>query len=235
MSAAALSLAFFDSEHELHGMARAGMTLLFEGTTPTAVGEEAQLEPDGDGWSARVEGRFELAFTPSSEPAELGPVRSRMCTVAGSVGGVEVSCLGTAGETLEAPSWSELDALRAVSALFDSGSGVLALARRPRGAHGHGEELVTAAIVREGEALAVEDARLSTVYDGAGRQRTAGLELWLPGEDFPRRLSGSAAAGSSLELESAIVNAAVFRWRMDGREGLGEYDLTARSEPPAAA
>jgi hypothetical protein len=235
VSTPAISLAFFDPEHELHGMARAGTTLLFEGTTPSVVDEPAQLEPDGEGWSARAEGRFELSFSPSSEALELGSVRSRVCTVTGSVGGVEVSCLGTAGETLEAPSWNELDALRAVSALFDSGSAVLALARRPRGAHGHGEELVTAVIVREGEALPVEDARLSTVYDGDGRQRTAGLELWLPEEDFPRRLSGSAAAGSSLELESLIVNAAVFRWRMDGREGAGEYNLTARNEPPAAA
>ena len=235
MSAAAVSLAFFDPEHERHGMARAGTTLLFEGTTPSTIEEEPRLEPDGEGWSARAEGRFELAFSPSSEVVELGPVRSRVCTVTGSVGDVEVSCLGTASETLEAPSWNELDAVRAVSALFGPGSAVLALARRPRGAHGHGEELVTAAIVREGEALPVEDARLSTVYDGDGRQRSAGLELWLPGEDFPRRLSGSVSAGSSLELESVIVNVAVFRWRMDGREGAGEYNLTARNEPPAAA
>ncbi|MEX2253550.1 MAG: hypothetical protein WD649_05305 [Thermoleophilaceae bacterium] len=235
MSAPAISLAFFDHEHELHGMARAGTTLLFEGATPSALGEETQIEPDGEGWRARAEGHFELSFTPSSEPVELGPVRLRVCAVSGSVGEVEVSCLGTAGATVEAPSWEELDALRALSALFDPGSAVLALASRPRGAHGHGEELVTAGLVREGETVAVEEARLSTVYDGDGRQRTAGLELWLPGEDFPRRLSGSVAAGSSLELESLIVNAAVFRWRMDGREGLGEYNLTARNEPPAAA
>jgi hypothetical protein len=27
----------------------------------------------------------------------------------------------------------------------------------------------------------------------------------------------------------------VFRWRLDGREGIGAYELMLRSEPPAAA
>ena len=49
--------------------------------------------------------------------------------------------------------------------------------------------------------LEVEDARISTVYDGGGRQRSAGLELWVPGEDYPRRGSGQVIAGSSLDLE----------------------------------
>ena len=83
--------------------------------------------------------------------------------------------------------------------------------------------------------VAVEDARISTVYDAEGRQRSAGLELWLPGEEFPRRVSGTVAAGSSLELEGLSVHAAVFRWRMEEREGLGAYELMVRDEPPTAA
>jgi hypothetical protein len=27
----------------------------------------------------------------------------------------------------------------------------------------------------------------------------------------------------------------VFRWRLEGREGIGAYELTVRNEPPAAA
>jgi hypothetical protein len=42
-------------------------------------------------------------------------------------------------------------------------------------------------------------------------------------------------AGSSLALEGLEVHAAVFRWRLDGREGIGAYELMARTEPPAAA
>lgn len=235
MSAEAISLAFFAPEHELHGMVREGTTLVFEGTTPRAAAEVAEIETDGEGWRARLEGRFDLAFTPSAAVADLGPVRSRVCAVEGTVGAVAVACLGTATETIEAPVWSELDALRSLSAVFDADAAVLAIARRPRGALGHGEERIDAALVLDGQARPVEDARLSTVYDGEGRQRSASLELWLADEDLPRRLAGSALAGSSLELESVLVNAAVFGWRMDGRDGTGEYNVTARDEPPEAA
>ena len=112
---------------------------------------------------------------------------------------------------------------------------LLALARRPRGAEGHGQELVTAKLLSEGELLTVEDARISTVYDGDGRQRSAGLELWLPGEDFPRRGSGSVVAGTSLELEGLQVHAAVFAWKLEGLDAIGSYELMVRSQSPVAA
>jgi hypothetical protein len=82
---------------------------------------------------------------------------------------------------------------------------------------------------------AAHEARLSTVYDGEGRQRSAGLELWMPGEEYPRRGSGVVVAGSSLQLDELEVHAAVFRWRIEGREGIGAYELMTRREPPAAA
>jgi hypothetical protein len=100
---------------------------------------------------------------------------------------------------------------------------------------GHGDELVSAVLIAAGQPLDVEDARISTVYDRDGRQRTAGLELWMPGEDFPRRASGRVQAGLSLTLEGLRVNAAIFGWRMDGREGLGSYEVTVRDEPADAA
>ena len=92
-----------------------------------------------------------------------------------------------------------------------------------------------ARLVEDDAVLTVEDARISTVYDGGGRQRSAGLELWVPGEDYPRRGSGQVIAGSSLDLEGLQVHVAVFRWRLDGREGIGAYELMSRTEPPAAA
>ena len=118
--------------------------------------------------------------------------------------------------------------MRSISALVDEGTGLLALARRPRDASGHGAEEIRAGLFLDGELHQVEDARISTVYDAGGRQRSAGLELWLPGEEYARRGSGQVIAGSSFELEAIQVHAAVFRWRLDGREGIGAYELMVR-------
>jgi hypothetical protein len=232
---APLAVAFFDAAHELYGIARSGATLLFEGTTATAYPEGPEVERSGERMRASLEGRFELELDPLSEPAELRGVSARTCRVRGEVGGARVDCLGTVSETREAPAWEELDALRSISVLLDAENAVLLLARRPRGALGHGEERVVAWLVQAGELMSVEEARLSTVYDGQGRQRSAGLELWLPGEDFPRRGTGTAVVGSSLELEGLNVHAAVFRWRVDEREGFGAYEVMVRAESPAAA
>ncbi len=46
------------------------------------------------------------------------------------------------GETHEPPEWEQLDALRSISVAFDSENAVLALAQRPRGVPGHGDEKV---------------------------------------------------------------------------------------------
>lgn len=235
MSAPAVSIAFFDRERRLYGSARLGASVLFKDSTATALPEGPSVESGADGLRAELPGLFSLELAPVAEPADLGLVSARVCRVTGEVGTTRVDCLGTVAETREAPAWEELDALRSVSVLVDERHALLAVARRPRGAKGHGDELVVACLMREGELLAVEDARVSTVYDGEGRQRSAGLELWLPGEDFPRRGSGIAVAGSSLELEGLQVHVAVFDWRLEGREGMGAYELTVRSQAPVAA
>ena len=231
-----LALSFFDPARNLSGTARAGMTLLFDGSTPTTIAEGPAVRRDDDGAvDASLAGRFELRFEPVAEPARLPGLRTTLCEVSGSVGGGRVECLGTATETTEPPAWSELDAVRGITALFDRERAVFVLARRPRGVLGHGQELVEGALLLDGELSTVDNTRLSTVYDGDGRQRSAGLELWLPAEDFPRRVSGSVTAGASLSLEGLRVNAAVFRWQMEGREGIGLYELAVREEPPEAA
>lgn len=234
MSEQALSLQFFDPVHGVHGNARSGATLLFDGAHSRVLADGPAIRSDGDGWRAELDGAFSLTFQPIAPAADLGGVTATVCEVAGKVGDHEVRCLGTAAITREAPSWDELDAVRSISALFDASTAFLAVARRPRGALGHGEEQTAVWLLREGEVLTVEDARISTVYDGEGRQRSAGLELWLPGEDFPVRASGAVVAGSSLQLERLDAHVAVFRWRMDDREGGGAYELMVRSDREAA-
>lgn len=231
----ALSLSFFDPDAGLYGTARAGATLLFEGTKASVVAEGPAIDAVDHGLRAALGDRLELEVDPVEPPMDLGGVTARIARVTGRVEGREVRCLGTLSETHTQPAWDELDALRSISVLVDEGNALLALARRPRGALGHGQERVVARLVQDGELLEVEEARISTVYDGEGRQRSAGLELWLPGEEFPRRGSGVALAGSSLDLGGLDVHAAVFRWRLEGRDALGAYELMFRHEEPAAA
>jgi hypothetical protein len=234
VSEPAISLQFFDPEHGLHGSARTGMTLLFEGSSSEALPEGPRVEREGDGWRAALDGAFDLRLEPVAPLADLDGVTAHVCSVTGTVGTRTVSCLGTVAETRAAPAWDELDALRSISALFDGGHAFLAIARRPRGARGHGEERIAAWLLNDGKPVALEDARVSTVYDGEGRQRSAGLELWIPDEDHPLRGSGTVIAGSSLQLEAIDVHAAIFRWRIGDREGVGAYELMTRTEATAA-
>jgi hypothetical protein len=230
-----LALSFFDPARNLSGTARAGITLLFDGTTPTTTDSGPDVTRDQSGaLTARLGDRLDLRFDPIAPAATLTGLEITLCAVIGTVGGTRVDCLGTATETTEPPAWAELDAVRGVTAVFGPDRAVFLLARRPRGVMGHGHELVEARLLLDGELAEVEDARLSTVYDGDGRQRNAGLELFLPAEDFPRRVSGTVRAGASLSLEGLRVNAAVFGWQMEGREGAGLYELAVRDDQEAA-
>ena len=235
MSTEAFALSFFDPDRELYGTARSGATLLFHGREPAAHADGPAVTEDGDGWRAELAERLSLRLEPVSAEVDLDGVAARICRVTGEVDGTGVDCLGTFSITSVAPRWEELQAVRAISALVDDDNGLLVVSRRPRGAPGHGDEEVSAVLFSDGEPHEVEEARISTVYDGGGRQRSAGLELWLPGEDYPRRGSGQVIAGSSLDLDALQVHVAVFRWRLDGREGIGSYELMLRTEPPAAA
>lgn len=216
-------------------MLRAGVTLLFEGGAAEAVPAGAEVSVEGDDYRAALAHRLDLRFSPVSEPVMIGGTSARVCRVRGTVAGAHVDCLGTASEDLEAPRWADLDALRSVSALWDPRTALLLDARRPRFALGHGQEWVEAQLLRDGTVTRVGEARLSTVYDARGRQRTAGLELWTGEEDLPRRAAGTAIAGSSIELEGLHVEAAVFAWSMEGREGFGAYEITFRDGQPTAA
>ena len=235
MTPAAFALSFFGPRRDLYGTARSGATLLFRGRQATALGEGPQLAEDGEGWRAELADRLSLRLEPLSPAVDLDGVTARVCRFEGAVEGTAVDGLATFSVTEVAPRWEELQAVRSLSVLVDEGNGLLALARRPSDAEGHGDEQVRAALLLEGELLEVEEARISTVYDGGGRQRSAGLELWLPGEEYPRRGSGQVIAGSSFELEAVEVHAAVFRWRLDGREGIGAYELMTRALPPVVA
>lgn len=199
-------------------------------------------------WTTRFIGEtggWDLCFEALVAPLELGAGTAaadaaglegyeQLCRVRGKVTAagrrVEVDCLGQRGHQWGAVDWKRIALSRSVSAWLAPDRGVTLAAVRPARAQTHADEAVTAWVVHPGDdapvAELVADPRLSTLYDGEGRQRRAGLELWPEGDDvYPRRAAGEVVCGTSLELGALRLDSSFFSWRMDGAEGVGRYDV----------
>ena len=101
---------------------------------------------------------------------------------------------------------------------------------RPAGAENHAEEAIWGALLDAEGVVPLADPRVSTTYDADGHQRRAGLELWVGEEDnYPRRGAGQVLCGSSVALGQLRLDCAFFIWQVDGREGVGRYDLVRRA------
>src|ERR1700748_1482024 len=116
---------------------------------------------------------------------------------------------------------------RSIGIVFSDG-GLLALtASLPRHRGEHGEEEV-AAVLCDPDAGPVQfdEALISTEYGEDGVQRRATLELW-PEEDSaqPLRGAGTLISSSHVELQGLGSEIAFFRWSIEGREGLGTYEI----------
>jgi hypothetical protein len=161
------------------------------------------------------------------------------CTVTGraTVGGqrIAVDGLGQRGHSWGTPDWSRISLARTIGAWLGDDLAVSVAAIRPAGAEHHEEERVAATILDHDpesdapRALPVLDPRVSTVYDAGGRQRAAGLELFIDEDGFPRRAAGEVVCGTTLDLGRLRLDCAFFRWRMEGRTGFGRYDLLRRA------
>lgn len=216
-----------------------------------AAGVATTIEAPLEAWTvsfANEDASFELRFEARSGPAVLGADQpaaraggmegyEQLCGVAGTVrrGGGEhaVHCLGQRGHTWGEPDWERIALARTVTAWMDDERAVALSAVRPAGAEHHLDEAVAAFYVEGGEPQAVDDPRLSTGYDGDGRQRRAGMELWVSAEsEFARRLAGEVVCGTTLDLGRLRLDCAFFGWRMEGRVGVGRYDVLRRSEEP---
>ena len=122
---------------------------------------------------------------------------------------------------------SEQALRRAIGIVFSDG-GLLALsAVRPPGAGGHGEEQVTAALCDpDGAPFEVSETLLSTEYGPDGVQRRATLELWTDGDDGqPLRGAGTLISAAKVSQAGSESDIAFFRWSVEGREGLGHYEI----------
>jgi hypothetical protein len=239
------------------GVAVAGRPASWEQVAAAGLGTEV-LEPLRS-WSLRFdseEASFELRFDAAGAIAELAP--GHRAAKAGGMQGyeqpgrvrgevrvgaerVEVDGLGQRGHSWGAPDWERIALARTLSAWFGEDLALSLVAVRPARAKGHAEEAVAASILegaRDGEGggeaaavvLEIEDARLSTTYDGEGRQQRAGLELHPDPDGYARRAAGEVICGTSLDLGRLRLDCAFFRWRMEGREGVGRYDVLRRAD-----
>jgi hypothetical protein len=116
---------------------------------------------------------------------------------------------------------------RSIGIVFTDG-GLLALsAARPEQAGGHGDEDVAAVLCDpDGAPIEVSEALLSTEYGPDGVQRRATIELWLNGDDGqPLRGAGTLISSSEVSHPGLNGTIAFFRWALEGREGLGHYEV----------
>jgi hypothetical protein len=116
---------------------------------------------------------------------------------------------------------------RSIGVVFSDG-GLLALsAVRPPASAGHGDEVIAAVICGpDGAPVEVSEALLSTEYGPDGTQRRATLELWTDGEEAqPLRGAGTLISSSAVHRPGLNAEIAFFRWSVEGRDGLGHYEL----------
>ena len=120
---------------------------------------------------------------------------------------------------------------RSIGIVFSDG-GLMALsAVRPAGAGDHGAEEVAAILCDpDGAPVEVSEALLSTEYGPDGVQRRATLELWVGDEGQPLRGAGTLISSSAVHRPGLDSSIAFFRWALEGREGLGHYEVVRGGE-----
>lgn len=246
------TLAFGDLDAGIWGAAwsqgDARPAVLSLGSGVSVVTREVTIEgsAEADDWRLTGDG-VELVLTPRAQ-APLVPIVGseidgfeQFCEVRGRfvIGADEHElhqCLGRRGARVAKAGLQRWESAREVSAWFGPGDGLALLALRPHGAAGHEEDLLGAAWLDSGAALAIADPRLSTTYDAAGLPARASVEVWLgaqESEQYPRRATGEAVNPRSQAVDprgewsdpGLELHTALWRWRSGAHEGAGVYLL----------
>jgi hypothetical protein len=234
---------FADPERGICGsMLASGTVVLFDHDEVIAAGPAAprlskgegetsvELELDGTELSLQVS-RIGAPVTLRGEG--LGGEELAVCRVFGELRRngetTELACLGVCSEDDgEEPAGASLT--RSIAVAFADGSILALRSARPDGAAEHGDEQVAAEMAdAEGTLTEFREPLLSTHYDDSGRQLRATLELWPATEEPlpPVRAAGSVVCGTSLSDGDRRLELAFFRWSMDGKPGLGRYEISS--------
>jgi len=116
---------------------------------------------------------------------------------------------------------------RSIGIVFADGGLLTLSGTAPADGGGHGDEPLLAVLCDpDAGPLVFEEALLSTEYGEDGVQRRATLELWLDAEDGrPLRGAGTLISSIAVEAPGLATRIAFFRWSVEGREGLGHYEI----------
>jgi hypothetical protein len=234
---------FADPDRGISGSLRpSGAAVVFDHDDVVAAGTgvDAELGDGGMDATASVDlegASLRLELSRLSGPLGLrgeraGSEELAVCRVLGEVEGGgrshQIACLGIRSDAVIDPGPEDVSLTRSIAVAFADG-GILALrAGRPPGASHGDEEIVAALGDPDGEVTQIREPLLSTQYDSEGRHVRATLELWPEQDEEPRppfRAAGSIVCGTSLALGERRLDIAFFRWSMDGRPGLGRYEV----------
>jgi hypothetical protein len=240
------SLAFFDPERSVFGIAGPQVSVMFSGkgeeqTMAYAVSDTQQITTlSSSRWQAQMQsmnGSFELDWKSRDQGATLDSSDIIVCDVSGKLaenGKRERTFKSTGISTLPSRRQGP-PVLRSIAAVFDNGDSFFLNAYKPAVYHGHGDERNDAVIIEEGNSLQIADARLSTVFSKDDLHTQASLELWPHDDDFPRRISGEAIPGTHIELTDRDVALAFYQWTMGPHSGIGYYEIALAAPPRRAA
>jgi hypothetical protein len=116
---------------------------------------------------------------------------------------------------------------RSIGIVFSDGGLFAMTGARPASGSTHGDEQLAAVLCGpDGAPIELAEALLSTEYGEDGIQRRATLELWADERaGAPMRGSGTLISSCRVVREGLDAEVAFFRWSLEGREGLGHYEI----------
>jgi hypothetical protein len=122
------------------------------------------------------------------------------------------------------PSANGAGLARSIAALGGESASVALRSHRPPETDQEAERTDAWLLDPGAEPLPIHEPLLSTQYDQAGAATRAGLELWIGDSDeLPLRGAGTREAGTELDLDGWRLEAAFYRWTIEGAESEGSY------------